>query len=439
LSRINSYINVIEFLVMLKHQNIKTYWFTLCIGFYFCSISIAQIGPTLVPIQNKAAFPIGTEGFLWACLANFKLSDDSNQSKIIYIDTDKKEGLYVIDNSGRLYCFSVNDFSEKWSVQLAYDYIIDMAVSPDGKTIAVCYNYIKTGCKKLEIRATQDGRVLLKLKRIPDCYQTSYFMDVVENTTLYPSSVVYSSDGSKLAVWFKNHGFDENQCKSSLEEQLIIMDPFTGVIQVSKRAIPEDFGLAKCDQKYHFAFSLDGNYIYIGNCKAQIAQYKTKDLKLVRVVDFGQKINAIFTQQLDDKGSKKSNFPLHELTIQQNGDLITSIGRNGRIFRIEGSLGSIHYVTQNQGNSNGHFSFSPDWSMAMFNSNHINLWNLKNQSPILQAEIPNTFDAHTTRFHPTKRAIILIVNLLLQDIFFLLKQVLVYVEKEPFIGLMMIR
>lgn len=391
---------------MFKHQNIRTYWFVLCISCYFCFIASAQIGPRLIPIQNKESFPVGTEEFQWACLANFELSDNSSQSKIIYVDTDKKGSVYIIDNSGYLYHLSVNDFSEKWKVKLTYEHITDVAVSPNGKSIAICYNYIKTGSKKLEVRDTKDGRVLFHLKRVPDCYEASYFMDVIENTTLYPANIVYSSDGSQLAVWFKNHGFDENQCKSSLEEQLIIINPLTGFVQAYKRAIPEDFEWTKCDQKPHFVFSPKGDYLYISNCKAQIAQYKTSTLELVRAANFGQKINAIFTQELDDKGSKKSNFPLHELTIQQNGDLITSVGRNGRIFRIEASLNAIHYVTQNQGSSNGHFSFSPDWSMAMFNSDHINLWDLDCQTPILQVETPNTFDANTTRFHPSKRAII---------------------------------
>jgi WD40 repeat protein len=393
---------------MFNKQNIKAYWLILCISCYFCSIATAQVGLSLIPIQDKVSFPVGTQEFQWACLANFELSEEenSNQGKIVYVDADRKGGVYAIDNNGYMYRFSVSDFSEKWKVKLSYEHLTDMAVSPDGKTIAICYNYIKTGSKKLEVRDAKDGQVLFKLKRVPDCYESSYFMDVMEYTTLYPSDLAYSSDGSKLAIWFKNHGFDENQCKSSLEEQLIIINPLTGAILASKREIPEDFGWTKCDQKHHFVFSPDDAYIYVSNCKAQIAQYKANNLELVRVVDFGQKINAIFTQQLDDKGSRRSNFPFHELVIQQNGDLITSIGRNGRIFRIEANLNDIHYLTQNQGSSNGHFSFSPDWSMAMFNSNHINLWDLNSQSPILQVETPNTFDAHTTRFHPTKRAII---------------------------------
>lgn len=391
---------------MFNHQNIRTYWLILCVSCYFLSMATAQIGPALIPIQNKESFPIGTKEFQWACLANFTLSDESNQSRIIYVDTDKKGGVYAVDNSGYLYHFSGNDFTEKWKVKLSDKHIIDIAVSPNGQSIAICYNYIKTGSKELEIRETQYGRITMKYKRVPDCYEESYFVDVMENTTLYPASLVYSSDGSKLAVWFKNHGFDERECKSSHEEQLVIIDPIKKVVLASRRGIPEDFKSTNCDQDHHFVFSPNGKNIYIGNCKAQIAQYQTDNLKLIRVADFGQRINAIFTQQLDDKGSKKSNFPLHELTIQQNGDLITSVGRNGRIFRIEANLNDIHYLTQNQGSSNGHFSFSPDWSMAMFNSNHINLWDLNSQSPILEVATPNAFDAHTTRFHPTKKAII---------------------------------
>lgn len=391
---------------MFNYQNISTYWLVLCISCYFTSITTAQIGPALIPIQNKESFPIGTKEFQWACLANFELSDPSNQSKIIYVDTDKKGGVYAVDNDGYLYHFSESDFSEKWKVKLSDKHIIDLAVSPNGESIAICYNYIKTGSKQLEIRETHHGRITMKYKRVPACYEESYFVDVMENTTLYPASLVYSSDGSKLAVWFKNHGFDERECKSSHEEQLVIIDPIKKVVLASRRAIPEDFESSKCDQKYHFVFSPDGQSIYVGNCKAQIAQYSTDKLELIRAANFGQSINAILTQELDEKGSKKSNFPLHELTIQQNGDLITSVGRNGRIFRIESSLNDIHYVTQNQGSSNGHFSFSPDWSMAMFNSNHINLWDLTSQSPILQVATPNAFDAHTVRFHPTKKALI---------------------------------
>jgi len=391
---------------MFNYQYIKTYWFILCISCYLASITSAQIGTALIPIQNKASFPVGTKEFQWACLANFELSDSSNQSKIIYVDTDNKESVYAVDNSGYLYCFSVHDFSEKWKVQLSHKQIVDLAVSPNGKSIAICYNYAKTGNKQLEIRETQQGRITMKYKRVPACYEESYFVDVIENTTLYPASLVYSSDGSKLAVWFNNHGFDERKCKSSLEEQLVLIDPLKKVVLASRRAIPEDFELAKCDQKPHFVFSPDGKYIYISNCKAQIAQYKTDNLELIRTVHFGNRINAILTQKLNENGSKKLNFPLQELAVQQNGDLITSLGRNGRIFRIEANLNSIHYITQNQGSSNGHFSFSPDWSMAMFNSNHINLWDLNSQSPILQVTTPSTFDAHTTRFHPTKRALI---------------------------------
>lgn len=377
------------------------------ISCYFASIASAQIGPALIPIQNKESFPVGTKEFQWACIANFELSDPSNQSRIIYVDTDTKGSVYAVDNSGYLYRFSVNDFSEKWKVKLSDKHIVDLAVSPNGESIAICYNYAKTGSKKLEIRETQYGRITMKYKRVPACYQESYFVDVMENTTLYPASLVYSSDGSKLAVWFNNHGFDERECKASLEEQLVLIDPIKKVVLASRRAIPEDFGSTRCDQKHHFVFSPDGKHIYIGNCKAQIAQYRTDNLELIRTVNFGHRINAILTQKLNEKGSKKSNFPLQELAVQQNGDLITSVGRNGRIFRIEASLNSIHYITQNQGSSNGHFSFSPDWSMAMFNSNHINLWDLTSQSPILQVATPSTFDAHTTRFHPTKRALII--------------------------------
>jgi WD40 repeat protein len=391
---------------MFNYQNIRLYSLILSLSCYFTAISSAQIGPTLIPIQNKESFPVGTEDFQWACLANIELSDPSNQSKIIYVDTDKEGGVYVVDNNGYLYHFSGDDFTEKWKVKLSDKHIIDLAVSPNGKSIAICYNYIKTGSKKLEVRETQYGRITMKYKRIPACYEESYFVDVMENTTLYPSSLVYSSDGSKLAVWFKNHGFDERACKASHEDQLVIIDPIKKIVLASRRAIPQDFESSRCDQKQHFVFSPNGEYIYIGNCKAQIAQYRTNNLELIRTAGFGQRINAILTQELDEKGSKKSNFPLHELAIQQNGDLIASFGRNGRIFRIESSLNAIHYITQNQGSSNGYFSFSPDWSMAMFNSNHINLWDLSSQSPILQVATPSAFDAHTVRFHPTKKALI---------------------------------
>ena len=99
---------------MFNHQYIKTYWLILSVSCYFLSMATAQIGPALIPIQNKESFPVGTKEFQWACLANFTLSDESNRSRIIYVDTDKKGGVYAVDNSGYLYHFSGNDFTEKW-------------------------------------------------------------------------------------------------------------------------------------------------------------------------------------------------------------------------------------------------------------------------------------------------------------------------------------
>lgn len=381
-------------------------WFILSCCIILINNLYGQIINELIPIQNKEISPIGIDQFNWACVANFKLSDSKNSSKIIQIETDQKGHIYIADNNGYLYCLSGEDFLEQWKVKLSHEDISDMAASPDGKTIVICYNYIKAGTKKLEIINALNGRTLLKIKRTPACYEPSYLSDVVDNTTLYPANVAYSPDGSKLAIWFQNHGFDEKQCKANLEEQLVVINPLTGDVYASKREIPNDFGWKKCEGKHLFAFSSDGQSIYVSNCKAQIAQYKSNDLSLLNIADHGENIDQILTEQFHEKGSKKLKFPLQELMVQKDGSLITSTGKNGHIFKISNDLNSIQHITQNQGNQDGHFSLSPDGSMAMFNSNHINLWDIATQQPIFYAETPNAFDAHTVRFHPTKRALI---------------------------------
>lgn len=368
--------------------------------------STAQINSKLTPITSNDSSPIGTADFQWACVANFQLSDTKNHGRIKYLDTDQKGNIYAIDNNGYMYALNGNDFSETWKVYLGYEHILNMEASPDGKTIAICYNYIKTGTKKLEVRNAENGRILLKIKRKPRCYEESYFADVVGNTTLYPFDIAYSPDGSKLAVWFKNHGFDENQCKAHLEEQFIIMSPLTGDVSASRQHIPNDFEWKKCTTNYAFAFSPDAQSIYISNCKGELVQYDSKTLTPIRQKAFGTEIQQLLKEQLGDKGSKKFKFSFHTLQTQKNGDLITSIGKQGRIFRIKADLSSMHYVTQNQGALDGHFSFSPDASMLMLNGHQTNLWDLNTKQPILYTQVPNAFDANTVRFHPIKKAII---------------------------------
>ncbi len=366
----------------------------------------SQVNGSLVAINTDEQSPVGKGQFKWACIANFRLSDPQNYGRIKFIDTDTLGNIYIIDNNGYLYALSGTDLSEKWKVKLGYERVLNMAASPDGKTIAICYNYIKAATKKLEVRNADNGRTLLKIKRVPNCYEESYFADVIDNTTLYPYNIAYSPDGSKLAVWFRNHGFDEDKCKSILEEQFIIMSPITGDVYAFREALPNDFDWDKCDAEFPFVFSSDGNSIYIGNCRAQVAQYDAKTLNLIKVSNFGDSIHDLLTEKLDDKGSKKFKFPFNELVVQKDGDLLTSVGKQGRIFKIKADLSSISYITQNQGTVHGHFSFSPDWSMVMFNSNHINLWDLKSKQPILYTETPGTFDAHTVRFHQHKKALI---------------------------------
>ena len=222
---------------------------------FFNTICYSQIDGALTTINNKEPSDIGKEQFTWACVANFTLSDAKNYGRIKFLDTDNKGNVFVVDNNGYLYALSGVDFSEKWKIHLGYEHILNMSASPDGKTLAICYNYIKTATKKLEIRNTQNGRVLLKIKEKPDCYEDSYFVDVVDNTTLYPFNLCYSPDGSKLAVWFKNHGFDENKCIAILEEKLLIINPLSGDILVSRKHIPKDFEWDKCNSKFPFALA----------------------------------------------------------------------------------------------------------------------------------------------------------------------------------------
>jgi len=366
----------------------------------------AQIDSTLIPISTDDSSPVGKDGCNWACIANFTLSDEKNHGRIKFVDTDNKGNVFVVDNNGYLYAFDGKDFSEKWKVKLYYEHINKMEVSPNGETLAICYNYIKASTKKLEVRNAINGRIILKIKRVPRCYDESYFVDVAENTTLYPYNIAYSPDGTKLAVWFKNHGFDENQCKATFEEQFIIMSPTRGDVFASKNELPKDFYWERCDADFPFVFSADGKYVYVANCKAQVAKYDVEDLDLVMVDNFGERIHTILTEQFGEKGSKKSNFPFHELAVQKDGSILTSVGKEGRIFKIKPDLSEIYYVTQNQGTIDGHFSFSPDWTMAMFNANHINLWDLKSKKPVLYTETPAAFDANTVRFHPKKRALI---------------------------------
>ncbi len=360
----------------------------------------------LIPNNNKEQTLIGQGRYKWACVANFTLSDPRNFGRIKFLETDGKGSIYIIDNNGYLYALSAEDMTERWKTHLGYEHILDFTVSPDDKTLAICYNYVKTATKKLEVRRTDNGRITLKIKQVPNCYEDYYLADVGSNTTLYAYKTAYNPDGSRLAVWFRNHGFDENKCIAIMEEKLIIIDPENGDILTSRTHIPEDFEWKRCESDHPFVFSADGKSLYIGNCRAQIAQYDSKTLKLIKSVNFTEPINRIEREELNEKGSKKAKLGIGELFVQKDGSILAGAGKKGRVYKINDDLSSINIISEKTGNQRAHFSMSPDLQMIMLNSNNINLWNLKDKKPLFNAETPGAFDANTVRFHPTKKALI---------------------------------
>lgn len=371
-----------------------------------CSPLDAQLQQPLQVYETSNASPLGNGKKNWGCLANFKLSDTRNFGRIKHLFTDRKNGLYVVDNNGFLYAFSANDFKEKWKVKLDYEQVADFNVSPDGTSIAICYNYIKTATKQLEIRNCSNGQINLRLKQIPDCYGSYYLLDVVDNTTLYPFKTAYNPQGTKLAIWYQNHGFDEQKCIASHEEKLIIIDPTTGDILASKRQIPEEFTFGKCAGNYPFLFNQAGNQLLIANCRGEINSYDAQNLDLIANYSFIEQMNHIDLNLLKTKATKSTKMPFNSLQRQPDGTLIAGIGKKGQFYSIERDLKTIHYLGQLSKGTATSCIFSPEGSMVMINTQQLNLWDLDYTEALLCAETPQAHAAHTVCFHPQKRALI---------------------------------
>ena len=340
-------------------------------------------------------------------MANFELSDPRNFGRIKHLQSDGKNRLYVVDNNGFLYALSIDNFKEIWKIKLEYEQVANFEVSPNGTTLAITYNYIKTATKKLEIRNCKNGHISLHLKQTPDCYEAYYLADVVDNTTLYPYKMVYNPQGTQLAIWYQNHGFDENKCIAKEEEKLIIIDPITGDILASKNKIPNDFSYRKCEGNYPFVFSKEGKHLMIANCRGELNVYDAHSLKLIRQKSFETAIQHIEQTVLKTKVSKSSQLAFISLSLQPNGSLISNIGKKGRFFSISADMEQLNYIGQFHKNTATTCTFSPKGAMFMLNGHQVNLWDLNDPQALLCTETPHAYAAKTACFHPKKRALII--------------------------------
>lgn len=358
-------------------------------------------------IQNPADihFIPGKNTGNWMCTANFTLSDKDNLGRIKFLEFDQVGNLYVIDNNGYLYALSYKNLDERWKVHLGHEAIQDFKVSPNGKTLSICYNYIKTATKKLEIRRTLNGSILLKIKQKPECYDNNYFLDVIEQTTLYPFKSVYAPDGNSLAVWFKNHGFDENKCKARYEEKLIILDPENGELIAQRNQIPLDLKTPSCDHIPTITFDPQGDKILIGSCEGKIAIYSADQLQLLQtysILDFIEP-----TKELNLNFAKKQISKINDLIYLNNDQIVLSLNKLKNHFIWNLKDNSMDPILLSDHIESGRLILAQNLDYSMLNNESMHLIDNKDGKLLFSIELSRTNPVLTAKFHPQKEAIIL--------------------------------
>lgn len=357
--------------------------------------------------------PVGDENYKWACAATIKMPDFESNNNITFLEVLPGKGILVATESGEIWCLSANDFSVIWKNKLYSEYVIQLKPSPDGSTFAVSYSSSKTNYKRTEIRSGADGSLLYEIKRITPykCgYSVEYLKDVNEQTTLTPWEITYSPDGSKLAVWYNNHG-PNLDCQAIELEEIVIINAKTGNVEAVREGFIWDFwtrGGAKqeilCGDFFPMTFDKTGNYLYVADCSSTVIKYDVSNLRPVKFGFLFNQIEKIITVDLGIELLRHS-FPLDEIYCQKDGSLLATYGGQGvgYIFRISEDLNSVTYVTANQGSEYANISFSPNGNMAMFNSSAINLYDLIEKRPVFYRQTAG-FAAEVARFHPTKKA-----------------------------------
>jgi len=384
----------------------------LFVVLHLLSLSIAkgQINGPLPPIPSKEVSPVGEGDFVWGCVANFNLSDERNWGRIKFVSATKDNWIYVVDNNGFMYALHALTFEEKWKIKLRSQYVHKMEVAPDGKSIVVAYTYTKAFTKTIDIFDTEEGNLLRQLKRKTSCYEATYLSEVIEKTTLYPDDFCFSPDGSKLAVWYNNHGFSTLDCNAEELHEFVVYNAATSEVIASRHHIKDDFGRKKCNNTYPFVFTNDSQSILMTDCYGKILRYDANNFKILGIKSFEGELAVIIEEVLKGNFGKTEGFSA--LQMQGDGSILANVdGRKaGWLFRISKNLRELTYITTNQATEASHLSFSPNKAMIMCNADCINLWALDNQQPIFYDEAPKAVDANTVRFHPTKKAIIVGTN-----------------------------
>ncbi|NJO91371.1 MAG: WD40 repeat domain-containing protein, partial [Chloroflexia bacterium] len=278
----------------------------------------------------------------------------------------------------------------------------------------VGYSNAKANYKQLEIRNGEDGSILFKIKRITP-YKCGYNAEMLQHTgdqtTLTPWEIVYAPDGSKIAVWYYNHG-PNLDCQAIELEELLIIDAHSGAIEAVREGFIWDFWTKngekveiECGNFFPMAFDPTGKFLYVADCSAKLIKYDISGLKPLKKVDFFDQVDKIITVDLNQDLIRK-RFPFDELFCQPDGSLLTTYGGQGVgwIFRIEPDLSNIKFITSNQGSVYANISYSPNHRMVMFNSKAINIYDLNHKKPVfyqttagLQVKMP-VFTQQNRRF-----------------------------------------
>jgi len=370
-----------------------------------------------IPTSDDAELnsPVGEPGYLWACAATIKMPDFEERNNITFLDILPGKGILVTTRAGDVWCLSTDNLSVIWKNKLQSEYVVQLKPSPSGNTFAVTYSNSRSNYKRTEIRSGEDGSLKYDIKRITPykCgYSAEYLKDVYEQTTLTPWEVIYSPDGSKIAVWYHNHG-PNLDCQAIELEEIVIINTSTGAVEAVREGFIWDFWTRNgikteilCGDFFPMSFDPTGRYLYVADCNSSIIKYDARNLKPVVYGFLFNQVEKIITSDLGIELIRHS-FPLDELFCQADGSLLATYGGQGvgYIFRFSEDLTDVDFITSNQGSEYANISFSPDKSMAMINSSAVNLFDLKQQRPVFYVQTSG-FAAELARFHPKKQAIL---------------------------------
>jgi WD40 repeat protein len=399
----------------------KTKVLFLFILLYASNILLSQsaITSTLESIptvdNDELNSPVGKPGFLWACAATIKMPDFEERNNITYLESLPGQGILVATEAGDIWCLSPDDLSVNWKNKLFSEHVVQIHPSPTGSTFAVSYTSAKANEKSVEIRSGADGSLLHSILRITPykCgYNAEYLKDVPQQTTLEAWEIAYSPDGSKIAVWYNNHG-PNIDCQAIELEEIVIINTSSGAVEAVREGFIWDIwkenGVKKeiaCGDYFPMTFDQTGQYLYVADCSSTILKYNATNLKLVKSISFFNQIEKIITVDLGIE-LLRNRFPLDEIYCQADGSLLVSYGGQGvgYVFRVSPDFSDVELITTNQGSEYASISLSPNGSMAMVNSSAVNLYDLQQKKPVFYRQTAG-FAAEVARFHPTKQAIL---------------------------------